>query len=84
MVPYGSLWHKIAGAWNSPRHRVKNSSTLSILCITFERGKILDVDVGMWGRNISHVYTIEQYWDHVVGKDLEILLCYIIFAEGIL
>ena len=55
-----------------------------LVMITFKRWKILDVDVGMRGRNSRHVYTIQHYWDHIVGEDLEILFCHIIFTEGIL
>ena len=51
---------------------------------TFQRREVLDVNVGMRGSNISHVYSIQHYRDHVVGKDFPELFCYVILAERIL
>ena len=50
---------------------------------TSKRREVLDVDVGMLGHNLSHVCTIQHYWNHIVGQDFPKLFRYIIPAEGI-
>ena len=52
--------------------------------VTFKRREVLDVNIGMWGRNISHVYSIQHYWNHIVGKDFPELFCDVVLAERIL
>ena len=51
---------------------------------TFKRREVLDVNVGMWGRNISHVHSIQHYWDDIVGKDFPELFCDVVLAERVL
>ena len=38
----------------------------------------------MWGRNISHIYSIQHYWDDIVGKDFPELFCDVVLAERVL
>ena len=38
----------------------------------------------MWGCYISHVDTIQDYWDHMVGQDFVELLSDVVLAQGVL
>ena len=51
---------------------------------TFERREVLDINVRMRWRNVSHVDRIQHDGNHIVRKDFIELFCDVILAESIL
>ena len=55
-----------------------------MVVFTSKRREVLDVNIGMLGQNLSHVCTIQHYWNHIVGKDFPKLFRNVVLTEGIL
>ena len=64
---------------------VIRTHSLHVLCRLLNTVvEIFKVDVGVFGSNVGHVGTIEDYGDHVVIQDLPELLRHVVRAQGVL